>query len=107
MNFEKKYGKYQWAVITKMMDGWKLVTVNVENAKKLMDRFKDHKTQFSLYPLLMVPTAGTGTIRYIPSNIDGEDYWDADITNFKSVLVNMHALSLDQVRAWSSWSMGR
>ena len=36
MGAKKKYGKYQWPVVTKMMGGWKLVTVNVENSKKLM-----------------------------------------------------------------------
>ena len=29
MGAKKKYGKYQWPVVTKMMGGWKLVTVNV------------------------------------------------------------------------------
>ena len=89
-----------------MMDGWKLVTVNVENANKLMGVFKDLQTQFGLYPLLMAPMASNGAIRDIPQTIYGEEYWDADIADFKSVLVNIHALILDQVRAWSGWFMG-
>ena len=44
MDVEKNYGKYQWAVLAKMMDGWKLVTGNVENVDKLMDLFKDCQT---------------------------------------------------------------
>ena len=32
MESEKKDGKYECAIVTKMIDGWKLVTVKVENA---------------------------------------------------------------------------
>ena len=32
MEAEKKDGKYEWAIVTKMIYGWKLVTVKVENA---------------------------------------------------------------------------
>ena len=106
MDVEKKDENNQWAVITKMMDGWKLVTANLENAENLMDLFKDHQTQFGLDPLLMVPTAVTGTIKAIPCTIFGQDYWDTGIANFKSVLVNIQMLSLDQVRAWNGWFWG-
>ena len=71
MDVEKKDENNQWVVITKMMDGWKLVTANLENAENLMDLFKDHQTQFGLDPLLMVPTAVTGTIKAIPCTIFG------------------------------------
>ena len=107
MDADKKYEKYQWAVVTNIMDGCKLVTTNVENAKNMMELFKDWQTQFGLYPLLMVPTTGTGAIKSIPRTIYGEDCWYADITDFKSVIVNIHELSLDQVRAWYGWFMGR
>ena len=41
-------GNYKCDVVTKIMDGWKLVTVNVKNADKLMDLFKDRHTHFGL-----------------------------------------------------------
>ena len=44
MDVEKNYGKYQWAVLAKMIDGWKLVTGNVEIFDKLMDLFKEFQT---------------------------------------------------------------
>ena len=70
-----------------------------------MDLFKDRQTQFGLDPLMMVPTTGTGAIMAIHRTITGEDYWDADTANFKSVLPNSHALRLDQVKAWYGWFM--
>ena len=45
----------------------------------------------------MVPTAGTSDTRAIPHTIDGEDYCDVDMANYKSFLVDIHALSLEQV----------
>ena len=90
-----------------MIDGWKLVTGNVEIFDKLMYLFKEFQTQFGLDPLLMVPTSGTGAIRSNPCTTSGEDYWDADIANFKGVLINIHALSLDQVQAWYGQFMDR
>ena len=65
-----------------------------------MDLFKDLQAQFGLDLLLVVPMAGTGTIKAIPRTITGEDYFDADIANFNSVIVDIYALILDQVRAW-------
>ena len=106
MDVENKGGKYQWAFVTKIMDGWKLLTANVEKSENLMDLFKDRHNNFGLDPLLVVPTYDTSTIRDIPLTITGEDCWYADISNFKSVLVDIHALSLDQVRGWSGWFMG-
>ena len=97
VDVEKKDGKYQWAVVTNMMNGWKLVIANLENAENMMDIFNNFQTQFVFCPLLVVPADGTGSIRYIPRTIAGENYWDADIANFKNVLVDIHALSLYQV----------
>ena len=90
-----------------LKDGWKIVSVNVENSEKLMNLFKDRQTKFCLDPLQMVTKDGNGAIKDITRTINGEYYWDADISSFKSVIVDIHVLSLDQVRAWSSWSMGR
>ena len=106
MEVKKKDGKYQWYVVTKMMDGWKLVIVNVENSKNMMDPFKYFQIQFYLDPLLMIPMSGIGDIKDIPCTISREYYWDVDISNLKSVLVNFYVLILDQVRAWSVWFMG-
>ena len=90
MDVERKDRKYQWAIVTNMMDGWKIVTFNVENYKKLMDLLKDRHTQFGLDPILMVLTAGTCAIKAITRTISGEDYWDVDINNFKSVIVDIN-----------------
>ena len=58
-----------------MIDGWKLVTVNMEKSKNLMDLFKDSQTNFGLDTLLIVPTASTIDIKAITITISGEDYW--------------------------------
>ena len=41
LDLETKEGKYQWAMVTKMTDGWVKLAVNVENADILMDLFRD------------------------------------------------------------------
>lgn len=51
-----KKGKYAWSVITKMQDGWKLLTCSTDLVNKMMDPFKDHQTQFGLDNILRVPT---------------------------------------------------
>ena len=55
---------------------------------------------------MMITTAGTGDIRVNTRTITGEYYWGAYIANYKSVLVNIRELSLDQVRALSGCFMG-
>ena len=95
MDVDNKYGNHQWSVVTNMIYGWKIVSVNVENSEKLMNLFKDRQTKFGLDPLQMVTTDGNGAIKDITRTIDGEYYWDADISNFKSVIVDIHVLSLD------------
>ncbi len=62
-----------WAIVTKMMDGWKLLSVSVDTADSLMDLFKDRQTQFGLDPLLTVPTTGSGNIAPIPRTIASID----------------------------------
>ena len=74
MDFGKKDGKHQWSVVTNIIDGWKLVKFNIENAKKLMNLFKDLQTQFGLDPPLIVSTAGTSDMKVIPLTISGEYY---------------------------------
>eukprot|EP00957_Ditylum_brightwellii_P138972 10592467-Ditylum_brightwellii.AAC.1 len=41
-----KEGKYQWAIMTKMQEGWKQLTCTTDSANQLMDLFKDCQTQF-------------------------------------------------------------
>ena len=105
MDVKKKDGKYKWTVVTKIMDGWKLVTINVRKTKNLMDPLKDRNTQLGLDPMMMVSTSVTGAIKAIPCTISGEDYWDAEIPDFKSVIVDTYVLILYQVRAWYGWFM--
>ena len=97
MDVKKKDGKYKWTVVTKIMDGWKLVTINVRKTKNLMDPLKDRNTQLGLDPMMMVSTSVTGAIKAIPCTISGEDYWDAEIPDFKSVIVDTYVLILYQV----------
>ena len=101
-----KEGKYQWAVMTRMQDGWKQLTCSTESASILMDLFKDRQTQFGLDILLKIPTEGNGKAEPAPRNLAGIDLWDADLKEYKSLLVDIHSVSFDHVRAWSSWFYG-
>jgi hypothetical protein len=101
-----KEGKYQWAIMTKMQDGWKQLSCTVDSADQLMDLFKDRQTQFGLDILLGVPTAGNGRLQNVPRMFAGTEHWDADLRDFKNILVDIHSVSLPQVRAWSGWFMG-
>ena len=101
-----KEGKYQWATMTKLQDGWKPITCNTESANILMDLFKDRQTHFGLDILLKIPTKGNGKAQTNPRTLAGVEHWDADLQDFKSLLVDIHSVSLDQVCAWSSWFYG-
>ena len=41
LELDTKEGKYQWAMITRKLDTWRILAVSVENADPLMDLFKD------------------------------------------------------------------
>ena len=58
LDVSQKSGAYMWSVMTKTVDGWKLLSVSVSTADKLMDLFKVRQTQFGLDPITNVPTAG-------------------------------------------------
>ena len=71
-----------------------------------MDLFKDRQTQFGLDPIMMVPTSGDGSIAAVPRSVAGVDYWSADLTDCKNILIDLHSVNLDDVRAFSGWFMG-
>ena len=98
-----KEGKYAWSIMTKMQDGWKLLTCSTDSANQLMDLFKDRQTQFGLDNILRIPTKGSGKIQANPRTLGGVDHWDADLQEYKNVLIDVHSVTLDQVRAWSAW----
>ena len=101
-----KEGKYQWAIMTKVTDGWTLVACTVDSADLLMDLFKDRQTVFGLDVLLRVPTLGLGRPSANPRTLVGVDHWDADLSEYKNILVDIHSVTLLQVRCWSGWFMG-
>ena len=71
-----------------------------------MDLFKDRQTQFGLDILLKIPTKGYGKAQVNPRKLAGVEHWDADLQEFKSLLIDIHSVNLAQVRAWSSWFYG-
>ena len=91
-----KEGKYQWAIMTKVQDGWKPVSCTVDSADVLMDLFKDRQTNFGLDVLLQVPTAGNGRLQNAPRMLTGVEHWSADIREFKNLLFDIHSVSLQQ-----------
>ena len=101
-----KEGKYAWATVTKMQDGWKPLTCSTETANQFMDLFKDRQTQFGLDNILRIPTKGNGKIQKNPRTLGGVEHWDADLRDFKNVLIDVHSVTFDQVRAWSAWIYG-
>ena len=101
-----KEGKYQWAMMTKITEGWKQLSCTVDTADQLMDLFKDRQTHFGLDILLRVPTTGNGRPQTNPRTLAGVEHWDADLQDFKNLLVDIHSVSLLQVRSWSGWFMG-
>ena len=103
---ESKSGKYQWSAMTAMQSGWKLIAVNVDNADTIMDLFKDRRTQFGFDVIMNVPTSGSGAYDASPRSIAGTDFWNADLSDHKSLLVDLHTLTIDQVKAFSGWFMG-
>ena len=106
LNVAAKDGQYQWAVMVKMMDGWKLKSVSVQHADKIMDLLKDRETQFRLDLLTSVPTAGTGTAAPVLRSIGGEDFNAVDLKTHRRLLVDIHWLTLDHVKAFAGWYMG-
>ena len=89
-----------------MQSGWKLIVVNVDNADATMDLFKDRRTQFGFEVIMNVPTSGSGAYGANPHSIAGTDFWNTDLTDHKSLLVDLHTLTIDQVKAFSGWFMG-
>ena len=71
---DTKDKKYQWAVVTRKIEGWKLLHILVQNADKLMDLFKDRKVQFGLDSICTVPTSGTGNTYPYSCTIAGVEY---------------------------------
>ena len=106
LDTDTKDGKYQWAVVTKMMPGWKLVPISVENADKFMDLLKDRLVMFGLDYICTVPTSGTGNTYPSSRIIAGVEHYQSDLGDFLEILKDIHALTLDQVRAFSGWFMG-
>ena len=101
-----KDGKYQWSIITKMIGGWKLLPILVENTDRLMDIFKDRKAQFGLDPICTVPTSGTGNTYPTFRTIGGAKYQKSNLKDHFELLKDIHTLTLSYVRAFSSWFMG-
>eukprot|EP00957_Ditylum_brightwellii_P010954 829946-Ditylum_brightwellii.AAC.1 len=64
-----------------------------------MDLFKDHQTQFGLDILLRIPTKGNGKIQIKPQTLVGVEHWDADLQEFKKLLVDIHSVNFNQVQA--------
>ena len=106
LEIDTKEGKYQWAMITRKLETWKILAVSVDNADPLMDLFKDRQMQFGLDPILSVPTGGDGAYAAAPCTLAGDDFWDATLTDHMDLLKDIHALTLPQVRAFSGWFMG-
>ena len=106
LDTDTKDGKYQWVLITKMMTGWKLLPISVENADRLMDLFKDRKVQFGLDLICTVPTSGTGNAYPSPRTIAGAEYQNTDLKEHFELLKDIHILTLSHVRAFSGWFMG-
>jgi len=106
LDTDTKDGKYQWSIITKMIGGWKLLSVSVENADRLMDLLKDRKTQFGLDPICTVPTSGTGNTYPTSRTIAGVEYHKSDLQDHFELLKDIHTLTLSHVRAFSGWFMG-
>ena len=105
-DLDTKDGKYQWSIMTRMIGGWKLLPISVENADRLMDLFKDRKTQFGLDSICTVPTSGTGNSYPRPRTIAGVDYQNTDLKDHFELLKDIHMLTLNHVRAYSGWFMG-
>ena len=101
-----KEGKYAWSVMTRMQDAWKLLTCSTDSANQFMDLFKDRQTQFGLDNILRIPTKGNGKIQANSRTLGGVEHWDADLQDFKNVLIEVHSVNLEQVQAWSAWIYG-
>ncbi len=54
----------------------------------------------------MVIMSGSGTVNTNPYSIARKENWDANLGDFKSLLVDIHLLTLIQVSVWSGWFMG-
>eukprot|EP00957_Ditylum_brightwellii_P078899 5998743-Ditylum_brightwellii.AAC.1 len=80
-----------------MQEGWKQVTCTTDLANQLMDLFKDCQTQFSLDILLRILTEGNGKIQVKPCTLTGVKHWDADLQEYKNLLVDTHSVNFDQV----------
>eukprot|EP00957_Ditylum_brightwellii_P180667 13762778-Ditylum_brightwellii.AAC.1 len=74
-----------------MQDGWKQLTCSTKTASILMDLFKDRQTQFGLDILLKIPTKENRKAQSAPRNLAGIDLWDAELQEFKSLLVDIHS----------------
>eukprot|EP00957_Ditylum_brightwellii_P097077 7392713-Ditylum_brightwellii.AAC.1 len=92
--------------MTKIQEVWKQQTCTTDSANQLMDLFKDHQTQFGLDILLRIPTKGNDKIQAKPQRLAGVEHWDADLQEFKNLLVEIHSVNFDQIQAWSSWLYG-
>ena len=80
--------------------------MTVVNAETILDIFKYWATQYVLNHIINVPTTGTGRVKYQARTLVGIDYHNADLGNVKNTLKDIHALTIDHVRAYSGWYMG-
>ena len=71
-----------------------------------MDLLKDRLVMFGLDYICTVPTSGTGNTYPSSRMIAGVEHYQSDLGDFLEILKDIHALTLDQVRAFSGWFMG-
>eukprot|EP00957_Ditylum_brightwellii_P031289 2371665-Ditylum_brightwellii.AAC.1 len=79
-----------------MQKGWKQLTCTTDLANQLMDLFRDCQTQFGLDILLRIPMKGKGKIEVNPCTLAGVKHWDADLQEFKNLLMDIHSVNFDQ-----------
>ena len=80
--------------------------MTVANAETILDLFKDQATQYGLDHIINVPTTGTGRVEAQARTLVGINYHNADLGNLKNLLKDIHALTIDHMRAYSGWYMG-
>ena len=71
-----------------------------------MDLFKDRTVQFRLNSITKISTEVTGTIETAAQTIAGVDHCNAYLGYYNNILIQLHQVTLDQVRAFSGWLMG-
>ena len=106
MDLRTNEGKYQCYIVTKPEPGWTIIAVTVKNADKLMGLLKYRIVQFGLNGIMKIQTAGNGEVETAARTIFGVDHWNTNLGCYKNFLPQFHCPTLDQVRAFSVWSIG-